>query len=151
MWKSHPNPTLTLTPATQSSSKPLPQNLTFTITLWSLLQEAATGRVANSPVTGAGDQHAEQVVDDEGEDDGSDGTAGNGVAGILQFTWETREGSLCVHVNGTCMCACTQTPTWHVGAGHDPSAAVEHDGENGGEAHHRPSSVIHSVVSCGSR
>lgn len=39
------------------------------------------------PVAGAGHQHAEQVVDDEGEDDGRDGAAGDGVAGILQVTW----------------------------------------------------------------
>lgn len=45
--------------------------------------------VMHSPVTRAGDQHAEQVVDDEGEDDGGDGSARDGVAGILQLTWET--------------------------------------------------------------
>lgn len=42
----------------------------------------------HSPVTGAGDQHAQQVVGDEGEDDGGDGSARDGVAGILQLTWE---------------------------------------------------------------
>lgn len=37
------------------------------------------------PVTGAGHQHTQEIVDDEGEDDGSDGAAGDGIAGILQF------------------------------------------------------------------
>lgn len=44
------------------------------------------------PVTGAGDQQAEQVVDDEGEDDSGDGSAGDGVARILKFTWEAQWG-----------------------------------------------------------
>lgn len=39
------------------------------------------------PVTGAGHQYAEQVVDDEGEDDRCDGATGDGVARILQVTW----------------------------------------------------------------
>lgn len=49
----------------------------------------------HSPVTGAGDQHAEQVVDDEGEDDGGDGSARDGVAGILQLTWEAERVARC--------------------------------------------------------
>lgn len=40
----------------------------------------------HSPVTGAGHQHTQEIVDDEGEDDSSDGAAGDGVAGILQLT-----------------------------------------------------------------
>lgn len=38
--------------------------------------------------------------------------------------------------------------TWHVGAGHDPRAAVEHDGEHGGEGHRGLRCVIYSVISC---
>lgn len=40
----------------------------------------------HSPVTGAGHQHTQEIVDDEGEDDSGDGAAGDGVAGILQLT-----------------------------------------------------------------
>lgn len=40
----------------------------------------------HSPVTGAGHQHTQEIVDDEGEDDSSDGAAGDGVARILQLT-----------------------------------------------------------------
>lgn len=63
---------------------------------WPLFfQEAATDCVTDSPVTGAGHQHAQKVVDDEGEDDSGDGSAGDGVAGILQFACEGERVTTC--------------------------------------------------------
>ncbi len=38
------------------------------------------------PVTGAGDQYTQEAIDDEGEDDGCDGSTRNGVARVLQIT-----------------------------------------------------------------
>lgn len=50
------------------------------------LQQVKKVLIYYSPIAGAGNQHAEHHVDDEGEDDGCDGAAGDGVAGILQVT-----------------------------------------------------------------
>lgn len=40
------------------------------------------------PITGAGHQQTEEVVDDECEDDSSDGAARDGITGIFQVPWK---------------------------------------------------------------
>lgn len=46
------------------------------------------------PITGAGHQQTEEVVDDECEDDSSDGAARDGITGIFQVPWKKEKKSL---------------------------------------------------------
>ena len=41
-----------------------------------------------------------------------------------------------------------QALTWHVGSGHDSSAAGEHDGKHGGKRHDGVGAVVQRVTSC---
>lgn len=53
------------------------------IELYLLLQFCMCVLVLHWPVTGAGNENTEQVIGDEGEDDGCDGATGDRVTWIL--------------------------------------------------------------------